>query len=189
MQSNDTKGVLFNQQPEKLAKGHHPLTSQDKFRVDNSFHVFTWLNELPPTLGSTEKSASELDDGQPNFDEKGIEADLLESESFLEQMKFEQRPTFDEIPQRTRREVYNMLKSYKQRLLQVEEAAGESEIHQEIRKFGNPTRAIFEAKVEILNKAETLFRFFLPSHYEAPTVGKFWGGLCHLFEVSSLSFT
>jgi len=45
-------------------------------------------------------------------------------------------------------------------------------------------RQTYETKVEVVNAAELLFQFFLPSRFEGPTVGKYWGALDRVLKVS-----
>lgn len=44
-------------------------------------------------------------------------------------------------------------------------------------------RKTYETKVELVNAADLLFRFFLPSRFKGPTVGKYWGALDRVLKV------
>jgi hypothetical protein len=42
----------------------------------------------------------------------------------------------------------------------------------------------FEDRVDIFNAADIVFRFFLPMESDGPTVGKYWGAIHRLVQVS-----
>jgi len=51
-----------------------------------------------------------------------------------------------------------------------------------------PGKMYYEERVDIINAAEVVFAFFLPSDYQGPTAEKFWGAIRFLIEVSMPSY-
>ena len=145
-----------------------------------NFHVLTWLNEVPTTTLSDQSGtpvpinqSDALSAGQSlTFDETSLRADLKEMDRFLKrETSFEERLIYNECPQYTRQKVYTMLKEEGKTIAVL--------IQKDL------TRAKgYEDKVEIFNRAEALFQFFLPSEFEGRTVEKYWGAVHRLLVVS-----
>lgn len=173
---NDTKDT---------SKGHHSAkqpSSKEKDSLSNEFHFFTWLNESQPITWPTPQMSNLKDDFEAgglgsnrsfSVDEESLKADLKEiGRSLKHRTSFEDRLIYKECPQCTRREVYDLLQKDEKEVT----ALGDKDPSR---------RKIFEGKVELLNKAEALFQFFLPSRLESPpTAEKFWGALHRLLDVS-----
>jgi hypothetical protein len=154
-------------------------------KPSNNFHVFTWLNEAQPTTWRANPLLSSPDQGNGNddvggsdiatsfiLDEMNLRADLKELHRFLQrQTSFEDRVAYQECPQQSRNDIYALLRKEEKELAAL--------TGKEFKR-----KKIYEDKVEVVNKAETIFRFFLPSGFEGRTVGKFWGALHRLLVVS-----
>ncbi|KAH6668177.1 hypothetical protein B0J14DRAFT_600005 [Halenospora varia] len=136
------------------------------------FHVFTFLNESQPKSWPVGMSGDSLkpDPNNPGrrsedkltFDEESLKGDLAEIDYFLEhEAGFRDHLMYKKCPQRRRTELYQLA-------LNAQMALDEDM---------PDTRRIYEETVEILNRADIVFQFFLPSRYEGPTTGKFWGAL------------
>ena len=161
-----------------------PNKQHDPESLGKNFHVLTWLNEAQTTNLPAPKvppAGSFSPGGQTGgvdldrsfiLDEMSLRADLKEMEQFLKRKtSFEERLIYNECPQHVRQDVYMLLKK--------EEAI----IATATRK--DPKRAqSYEDKVEIFNKAEVLFQFFLPSRFEGRMVKKYWGAVYRLLNVS-----
>lgn len=136
------------------------------------FHVFTFLNESQPKSWPVGMSGDSLKPDLNNpgrrsedkltFDEESLKGDLAEIDYFLEhEAGFRDHLMYKKCPQRRRTELYQLA-------LNAQMALNEDM---------PDTRRIYEETVEILNRADIVFQFFLPSRYEGLTTGKFWGAL------------
>lgn len=150
--------------------------------LDHDFHVFVWLNMCDDNVATKEQvkesrtNTVKLDridtGGLQRPVEQLLEEDLGEIDQFLtRQTSLTDRLSYRACPRVSRMEVYNMLAKHRAR---ITGATGKDH------KF----REIYEKEVEVVNAAELLFRFFLPSCFEGPTVGKYWGALDRLLKVS-----
>ena len=153
-------------------------------KLGSNFHVFTWLNEAEVTTWPTTNLMSgagslnpEIGTGDRNaespfiLDELSLREDLKEIDRFLKrQTSFEERRAYEECIEHARGDIYAMLKNEEESIAALKE------------KNSQWTR-IFQDKIEIVNKAEILFRLFMPSHFEGRTIGKYWGALYRLLVV------
>lgn len=189
--SNDKARDGAQGQPEPTERST-PKTSQpaqpdkqyDTEQLSKNFHVLTWLNEIQSTTLLTPNihPASSLSpDNQTSgvnvgrsfiLDEMSLRADLKEMERFLKrETSFEERLIYNDCPQYSRHDVYMLLKNEGKTIAAATQK--------------DPKRAKnYEDKVEIFNKAEALFQFFLPPQFEGRTVNKYWGAVYRLLVVS-----
>lgn len=179
----------------KVDEQHHPKTSAlhpdsaevntrgdskvEKALVPSTFHVFTWLNTQQPTSLTTDPEKTGPDkephpaEASPKFDEASMREDLNEIDNFLQhKLGFQERVLYRECRESSRKEIYAILEA---RLAHMNDQGIDYDPMQ---------RKVYEDQVEVVNKAETMLQVFLPSDYDGPTVGKFWGALRRLFEVS-----
>jgi len=130
------------------------------------FHVFTWLN-----AGMTDHGTKSL-----NVNEEQLKEDLEETDYFLShKTSLSERIAYKECPQISRLAVYNLLEQEGRTI--TGSAAKEQKKHERKRR-------IYERRVDIVNAAESVFQFFLPSLFEGPTVMKYWGAIHRLLVVS-----
>ena len=160
--------------PSLQVKDHRrPKTSSNRSsdRVKEGFHAFAWLNAYnesysaspdPPTVSESYIS--------PAVENKKLDEDLKEIDDFLgHKTNLNDRLTYKDCPSRNRTELYRLLSKERK------EVTAGNDTNQTQRKR-------YETKVDILNAAESLFQFFLPSNYQGPTVQKYWGALYRLLE-------
>lgn len=156
-------------------------TSPPTIDLSDGFHVFTWLNMEEPMIATTAGSRS-LSPDPPGarsgrkmvvtVNEEDLYADLEEMDRFLAQKTgLIERLAYKECRPRTRSEVYDLI------FKEGKDITGSKTKDEKKRKD-------YENKVEIVNKTESLFQFFLPCKFEGPTVGKFWGAVYQLLVVS-----
>lgn len=150
--------------------------------LDHSFHVFVWLNLCDNNVATNEqveeprKSTVRPDKtdsgGLQRPVEQLLEADLGEIDRFLtRRTSLTDRLSYRACPRVSRQEVYDMLTRHR---TNITDATGKD----------HKLRETYEKEVEVVNAAELLFRFFLPSCFEGPTVEKYWGALDRLLKVS-----
>ncbi|KAG9229285.1 hypothetical protein BJ875DRAFT_202844 [Amylocarpus encephaloides] len=149
-----------------------PQTDLQNDALNRNFHVFAWMNEVQP---KTWRILSHTKDISPNnqtkrndpftVDEMNLRVELKEIDRYLtSQAVFEDRTAYLECDERSRHEIYSTLAMEKEEITALNEK--------------DLTRSkIYEDKIDVVNKAETVFRFFLPSQFEGSTIGKFWGAL------------
>lgn len=144
----------------------HSPVSHTTALGSSSFHVLTWLN-----------TAQINQSGRiSNVNVQQLEEDLEDMDYFLShKTTLVERIAYKECPQVSRLKVYSLLEQEERTL--VESAAKEQK--QDERK-----PHIYELRVDIVNAAESIFQFFLPSLFEGPTVLKYWG-VIHQFLVVS----
>lgn len=134
-----------------------------KKTVDNNFHVFSWLY-----MTENEPDGAALD-------HEMITTQLQEAEEYLlSSTTIRDRNAYHNCNSSSRRFVYTYLKDKGQKIDNSEEETQE--------------RREYENKVDLYNAADITFSFFLPqlSSKDTPTVGKFWGAIQNLVEVSTL---
>ncbi|KAI5867033.1 hypothetical protein GGS23DRAFT_301604 [Durotheca rogersii] len=132
------------------------------FVLDDSFHVFSWLE------------MAQAESNNRKLDTEALVAHLREAEEFL----------LSSIPKRDRN-AYRTCDPSSQRLVYMclrEEEPSFDDMEEETRE-----KSEYEGKVEIYNAADIIHSFFLPrsSSKHIPTVGKFWGAIRGLVEVSN----
>lgn len=154
-----------SKQGQGTAKGQDtPKSSatQPTTLASEGFHIFTWLN-----AGKTNQGAKSL-----NVDEEQLKEDLENMDHFLRnKTSLGERIAYKDCPQISRLVVYSLLE---QEWKTMAGSAAKDE-----RK-----RIIYECRVDIVNAAESIFQFFLPSLFEGPTVLKYWGAIHRLLVVS-----
>lgn len=131
-------------------------------RVNDTFHVFTWLGNIQSTPA----------DSSAGIDTEMVVKQLQEIETYiLCSTGTRDRSAYSRCGTSSRRAVHDYL--------------AEHSIETEQRNSG--TKKQYEARVNLYNAADLVFRFFLPwmVDSQAPTVGKFWGALRSLVEVSA----
>lgn len=132
----------------------------------NDFHVFTWLNVAP---------WKQSNNGS-NINFRQLKEDLEDMDYFLShKTTLVERIAYKECPEVSRLEVYSLLEQEERNL--VESAVEEQ-------KQDEKKPRIYELRVDIVNAAESIFQFFLPSLFEGPTVLKYWGVIHQLLVVS-----
>lgn len=152
-----------NEGVEKKAKSVQPNPPDDD--LNHNFHVFTWLNEVNPKSWNMPNQLSDSTPDDFTMDDKNLQSDLREVDRYLtSQAVFEDRTAYLACDQRSRHEIYELLANEKEEVAVVNE--------KDIEKS-----KIYEDKVAVVNRAETGFRFFLPSQFEGRSVSKFWGAL------------
>lgn len=125
--------------------------------TDDKFHVFSWLESFATTAEANSKEQAE-----------SLRAQLEEMDEFLRnETNASDRKAYQNCPEATRLEVLTSLEE------QLERSRKSSQSKRE-----------FDDRVDVVNAAEVIFRFFLPLHFEGPTVGKFWGAIYRLIKVS-----
>ena len=169
-----SQGTTETLEPVHLGK------EQTAGHLGRSFHVFTWLNEAQSTAVTTPHRSLSPDiqsggvDADPPFvlDEMSLRADLKEMDRFLKrETSFEERLIYSQCPQSTRQQIYTMLMN-------------EGRTITALTRKDRSRAKIYEDKVEVFNKAEALFRLFLPSNFEGRIVEKYWGAVNRLLVVS-----
>jgi hypothetical protein len=157
--------------------------SPEAVGLDKKFHVFTWLNEKQPTSWPTPRPTNDNEthgvtsapssDDSFSIDESRMKSDLKEIDYFLKhRTSFEERLVYKKCSRRTRQDVYDLMEKEEKDVANLKDHSSRK-------------RVAFENKVELLNKAESLLQFFLPSDFDGPTVSTFWGALYVLLKVSS----
>ncbi|CAG8959792.1 hypothetical protein HYFRA_00001700 [Hymenoscyphus fraxineus] len=165
--SSETNGLLGT--PPNLTKISEKDTTETSHSRDedeslkNSFHVFTWLSEPQPGSQMTQNGNSLFAavKGSPVV-EKRLRKDLEEVDRYLiSQPSFKDRTAYMQCGQLSRDGIYEML----------------AKERESIPETGNVKRIAYERKVVLINKAETIFRFFIPFQLQGRTIGKFWGAI------------
>ncbi|KAK0122467.1 hypothetical protein ONS95_010699 [Cadophora gregata] len=136
---------------------------------NEEFHVFTWLNSRSGGQNSSrDTSAGNVNFILAGFEEQGLQDDMTEIDNYLtKETSLNHRLIYNRSPESNNRsDIYR-------RLSELKPDATSTEEHMIAR---------YESSVGILNAAELLYRFFLPSEYEAPTIPKFWGTFARLIK-------
>jgi hypothetical protein len=135
--------------------GGNDATSAVPQNLDQGFSVFTWL-KLERGVSKTAAAQVKL---------KGID-------EFLQgRTRVKDRRAYRECSETTYDEVRLMLQH-----LVVDRKLAEM-------KEGSALRMAVEDRIDILNVAVIIFRYFLPLQFSGPTVKMFWGGLKVLLDV------
>lgn len=150
------------------------------------FHVFAWLNARRALISIPEENSEvpnvniNVDSRRPSVSYKPIfsnmehyiKEDLGEIDHFLtHQVNIVERMMYQKCIPRTRQIIYKLLADESTKLTG---GAGKDLSFQRI----------YETKIDLVNAAETLFQFFLPSQFDGPTVQKYWGAIYYLLFVS-----
>lgn len=112
---------------------------------------------------------------QPSgVDKSVLNEHLLEIEDFLlNQTNFTDRKAYRGCNTSTRKNVHGILQKRGSILSQSSDSSSRDQID-------------YEEDVEIFNTADIIFRFFFPADAVVATVGKFWGAVKLLVEVSGI---
>ncbi|OIW34428.1 hypothetical protein CONLIGDRAFT_566188 [Coniochaeta ligniaria NRRL 30616] len=134
----------------------NPLVSDPQ---DDKFHVFSWLESFTATGEASSQEQVE-----------SLRMQLQEMEDFLRnETNRLDRQAYESCPEATRLAALAYLEE--------QSAAVKKNSH---------LKRDFEDRVDVLNAAEIVFRFFLPLESGGPTVGKFWGAIHRIVQVSTL---
>lgn len=122
--------------------------------------IFAFLEGVPQPAG---------------VDRSVLNEHLLEVEDFLlNQTNFKDRKAYRGCNPSTRKSVHGILQKRGSILSQSSDSSGRDQID-------------YEEDVEIFNTADIIFRFFFPADAVVATVGKFWGSVKLLVEVSGMT--
>lgn len=158
---NETRGA--NEDPDSDGKGKHKEWSTLPARVNNTFHVFTWLETVQAGFK-----------GSADLDVEAITGQLQEVEEFLlYSTTMAERRAYNNCNWSSRKLVHAYLEDRGQEL---------EDGNEKLKK-----KQDYEERVDLYNAADLVYRFFLPWRLDAdaPTVGKFWGAISTLVEVST----
>lgn len=128
-------------------------------KVDNNFHVFTWLNIAENEANDTES------DGET------LVTQLREVQDYLlNSTTMRDRNAYHYCNSSSQRSVHTYLKDMG---VEIEKTIEESEEKQD-----------YENKIDLYNAADIVFSFFLPQllDEDTPTVGQFWGSVRRLVD-------
>ncbi len=127
---------------------------------NEQFHAFTWLEHV--RLFSADLFAK--------VDDEELRNQLQEVDDYLQNgTSFSDKKTYQSGKEATR---LSSLEYLEQQASQVDKGKNKIQKKQE-----------YEDRIDILNAADVVFRFFLPAVYEGPTVQKYWGAIRDLVEV------
>ncbi|KAJ5032997.1 uncharacterized protein L3040_009582 [Drepanopeziza brunnea f. sp. 'multigermtubi'] len=151
-------------------KNRHKNSSE---RSKEEFHVFTWMNSNNEMHNvSPGITATNVDYILSGFESQGLEDDLKEMDEYLStEINLSHRLIYNAAPSKTRVELYELLSSMRKEAVSDERST-------------TPQIKVYEAVVDVVNAAEVLFRFFLPSNYEGTMVNKYWGAVYQLLKLS-----
>jgi hypothetical protein len=100
---------------------------------------------------------------------KLLEAQLDAAETFLTcDTTYTDRKAYKTCKEATRKECYDYLVELSGRIEEVE---------------SDSLRRAYEEKVDVFNAADIVYSFFLPTNFQGPMVGKFWGAVRSITEV------
>ncbi|PCD45437.1 hypothetical protein AU210_000871 [Fusarium oxysporum f. sp. radicis-cucumerinum] len=103
---------------------------------------------------------------------KLLEAQLDAAETFLTcDTTYTDRKAYKTCKEATRKECYDYLVELSGRIEEVE---------------SDSLRRAYEEKVDVFNAADIVYSFFLPTNFQGPMVGKFWGAVRSITEVTML---
>ena len=141
------------------APGAEPNRSPED--TANAFHVFTWLEDVQHFSGKSD----------PVIDIDALDKQMREVDVYLaDQTGAADQKSYQDLPPVAQAASWAYIKG----------------VVGSIRGGGNkyPAKAYYDERVDIINAAELVFTFFLPSDYQGPTAEKFWGAIRCLIEVS-----
>jgi hypothetical protein len=147
---------------DKHDRKRKPAAGKSPQQQYRRFHVFHWL------YGETEDLFTAAAVESLNVQMQEIDAFLSKDTSVI------QRRVYQNCPESDRNAVYQIL---------VLQGA-------EVERFQKrpQLKKDWEDRIDVFNAADVLFRFFLPSRFQGPTAGKFWGALSELLRVFSTEF-
>lgn len=150
--------------PPRKGKGNadpNPDPADEEDEADDKFHVFCWLEPISTKPG----------DRNSKLQNETVRTQLQEIEDYLmNSTGFSDKRVYQDCPSATRLSCCAYL----------------SEWNDAPEKFKKRPRMRknFEDRIDILNAAELVYRFFLPQDFDGPTVKKFWGAINVLIQVS-----
>ncbi|KAK2624167.1 hypothetical protein QTJ16_006117 [Diplocarpon rosae] len=173
--NSKTPDPAVRSSPSLRPKDHRKYKNKRKDSSDQAkeqFHVFTWINSKNATHSvSPGITATNVDYVLSGFETQGLEDDLTEIDNYLStEINLGHRLIYNSCPVKTRLELYHVLSL--ERKAALEEQSG---------KLGIKA---YEAIVDVVNAAERLFQFFLPSGFQGPMVQKYWGGIYRLLKAT-----
>ena len=134
-------------------------------RVNDRFHVFSWLETVTTS-----------DDPSSQVRVESLRRQLQEVEEYLvNNTSFSDRRAYHDSPEHFRSVPFKYI-----------EAQGD--LTEKFKKRPR-LRRDYEDRIDILNAADIVYRFFLPPTFRAPTVAKFWGAIYLLVQVSVIKKT
>jgi len=111
----------------------------------------------------------------PDFDtidEEALDDHLREVEDYLlSRTSFSDRRAYAACPEGTRDEIYDQLEKEGIELSKLSDGQ-------------RGRQRDYEAQLDIFNAADVVFKFFFPPDVKVPTIGKFWGALNIIINVS-----
>lgn len=132
-----------------------------KDEADDKFHVFSWLEAVPATAG----------DRNSQIQAESLQTQLQEVEDYLKSStSFSDKRAYQDCQRATRISCFEYLTDQGDATEQF--------------KRRPKVRRDYEDRIDILNAAEVVYRFFLPLEFDGPTVRKFWGAINLLIQVS-----
>lgn len=136
---------------------------------DEGFHIFVWLNQGVEDKKKAVECVKADNNGLPGSVKHSVIRDLDEIDQFLSRKtNLADRLSYQACPQLARQEVYDMLIADRKKVTDIAEIR---------------VRENYETKVNLVNAAELIFRFFLPSRFDGPTVRRYWGALGYILQV------
>jgi hypothetical protein len=145
----------------------------------DGFHIFTWSTPTDESRNtSPAPPAVNISQDSPNVEGPKLEEDQKEIDDFLRlKTNLNDRLAYRACPLSKRIELYKALAKER---TELNSGTGTDQPDQNRRKR-------YETKVDILNAADSIFQFFLPSDLQSMTAQKYWGALYRLWEVSFLN--
>lgn len=147
------------EQNEKLSPDWKPDISgrTNSIPRPESVSIFSFLGDVPQPAG---------------VDESVLNEHLLEVEDFLlNQTNFTDRKAYRSCNPSSRNNVHGILEKRGSILSQSSDSSSRDQVD-------------YEEDVDIFNTTDIIFRFFFPADAKVATVGKFWGAVKFLIEVS-----
>ncbi|KAH8819883.1 hypothetical protein F5884DRAFT_762073 [Xylogone sp. PMI_703] len=163
--------------PSLQVKGTNGLktTSNGSNQANNDFHVFAPTNGGATTASGLKQPGVSINTVTLTADSPDIREDLKEIDEFLtNKTNLNDRLMYKKCPSRDRLELYKLVAKERKRLTE-----GTS--------IDRSQQKRYEAMVDTLNAAELLFKLFLPSDFQGPTVEKYWGALHQILENVTVS--
>jgi len=145
----------------------------------DGFHIFTWSTPTDESRNtSPAPPAVNISQDSPNVEGPKLEDDQKEIDDFLRlKTNLNDRLAYRACPLSKRIELYKALAKER---TELSSGTGTDQPDQNRRKR-------YETKVDILNAADSIFQFFLPSDLQSMTAQKYWGALYRLWEVRFLN--
>ncbi|KAF4997797.1 hypothetical protein FGRMN_3635 [Fusarium graminum] len=152
--------AILRSEPQVLPDTHG---GKGKSRIREFAHVLAFATE---GLGGASTQETSF---------KALEVQLDAAERFLTcETNYSDRKVYKTCKTATRSECFKYL----------------TELSDRVENDGSDTvRRTYEERVDVFNAADIIYTFFLPMDFDGPMVGKFWGAIRTLIELSSLNDT